>query len=563
MIKPRDLIGSKFYSIWLHIAVFIVLHAGSRLSLLAKNDVSISDFYLPTAMAVVLINWLPPRFVLPALYINAVITSPLWGNSSENWPLWFLFGIPETVGPLLSWLLFRLNGGKCWLPDTRNLITFLVFGIAVPVIVETFLLQSMLLVTHVETPDTFWLYVASNMMSEFTVSFVLTIPCLYFITPWLARHHWIRKDELMTTDFRELNKNELLEIASVFLLLFVLTFILDFKKYWYVYALFSMFFAIRFGFGMAILSNLYIITLIYVFPKFLSVFGQHPIDSIKDSVDVFLGANVLFIFAALTGRLFSDFRNVQYQLLINNEALAKTNNELADANVKLELANKELDRFAYSVSHDLSAPLKTIQGVVNIGRLSKDLVEQKMYLEKIGASAQKLQTFIYEVLDFARNHRQEVHYENISLQELFDEIIGALQNPGTERPCKFVFHLQTHRLCQDRTRLKVILNNLISNAMRFQQSHEEHQPLITIAVRKDVNAVLIDVGDNGEGILPEVEHRMFEMFYRGSIRSQGSGLGLYIARDVAAKLDGSISYVTEFGKGSVFTVTLPVHHCPD
>jgi signal transduction histidine kinase len=83
-----------------------------------------------------------------------------------------------------------------------------------------------------------------------------------------------------------------------------------------------------------------------------------------------------------------------------------------------------------------------------------------------------------------------------------------------------------------------------------------HEAYIKVSSRKQNNAVLINVEDNGEGIRPELQGRIFDMFYRGNENSKGSGLGLYIAKEAAMKIHGNISVRSEYGKGSVFTVEL-------
>ena len=85
-----------------YLVVFVIIHAGSHLSLLARQDLAVSDYYLPTALSIVLIHWLGPRYVLPVVYLNAVCTSYLWGNPIEQWTLWFVFAIPETLFAFLK-----------------------------------------------------------------------------------------------------------------------------------------------------------------------------------------------------------------------------------------------------------------------------------------------------------------------------------------------------------------------------------------------------------------------------------------------------------------------------
>lgn len=101
----------------------------------------------------------------------------------------------------------------------------------------------------------------------------------------------------------------------------------------------------------------------------------------------------------------------------------------------------------------------------------------------------------------------------------------------------------------------MILHNLLANAAIFQKRYAEHHPYIKIVSRKVSDDIVIEVEDNGEGIKREQQHLIFNMFYRGSVHSNGSGLGLYIAKEAAAKINGAIAVKSEYGKGSTFTLS--------
>ena len=123
--------------------------------------------------------------------------------------------------------------------------------------------------------------------------------------------------------------------------------------------------------------------------------------------NTFLGTLLLYVFAAISGRVISDLKIVE--------------EKLHRQNVELKETNQELDRFVYSVSHDLSAPLKSILGLVNISKLSDDPNDHKSYFKKIEASVIKLSVFIKEVLDYSYNKRLVLTLESIQLRELCDE----------------------------------------------------------------------------------------------------------------------------------------------
>jgi two-component system, sensor histidine kinase len=111
-------------------------------------------------------------------------------------------------------------------------------------------------------------------------------------------------------------------------------------------------------------------------------------------------------------------------------------------------------------------------------------------------------------------------------------------------------------ISNDKTRLKIILNNILANAIKYQKKIPGHRPRIKISSKHHRNRIVIDIEDNGEGIHPEIQSKIFNMFFRGNHSSKGSGLGLYIAREAAEKLNGNISVQSEYGKGTVFSLEL-------
>ncbi|MDV3307361.1 MAG: HAMP domain-containing histidine kinase [Cyclobacteriaceae bacterium] len=319
----------------------------------------------------------------------------------------------------------------------------------------------------------------------------------------------------------------------------VLTFLIPFNRFWFIYGLFSLYIALRHGFGGAVITNFFIFLITYIIPALVE--GSAP--ESMDVIYIFLGTTLLFIFAAITGRVISDLRITEQQLSFQN--------------AQLELANKELDRFVYSVSHDLSAPLKSILGLVAVNRLAASPTEAKEAVNKIETSVVRLESLIREILDFSANKRQELSVEPICLKHLCAEILEGLAfMDGYENVRIHVDTEGVNEIHNDRTRLKLILSNLLANAILFQKKTPGHEPYVRIKARRENEFVLISVEDNGEGIKPGLQGKIFNMFYRGTITSKGSGLGLYIAREAAEKISSRIFVESEYGKGSVFTLAV-------
>jgi signal transduction histidine kinase len=307
-----------------------------------------------------------------------------------------------------------------------------------------------------------------------------------------------------------------------------------------------LFVAIRFGFGPALITNFFILMITYIFPKLISGFGKNAVGDYNDVSNIFLGANLLFAFAAILGRLISDMKQSEANLIRKN--------------AELKQANKELDRFVYSVSHDLSAPLKSILGLVNISRLDKNGNSQPDYLNRIEKSVTKLETFITQILDFSKNKRQELVVERIQLKMLCDEILDNLRYAADFKLIEIEFSLEQEQIYQDKTRLKIVVNNFLTNAVKFQKKYKEHKPHLKISSYKTGDNVRIEIEDNGEGIKKEQHDKIFGMFYRGHEDSTGSGLGLYIAKETAETIGGTIFFESEYGKGSVFGIEIKDLH---
>jgi len=231
--------------------------------------------------------------------------------------------------------------------------------------------------------------------------------------------------------------------------------------------------------------------------------------------------------------------------------------EIKEKNQLLEQTNAELDRFVYSVSHDLRAPLNSIQGLINIGDTTEDSVELKQLLGMMKNRVKKLYTFIDEIISFARNTRTEIIRQEVNIQELVKEIFENTQYRDLSADIDFRMRVEEDLLIEtDKGRLGVILNNLVDNAIKY---HRHAHPGKYVAVQtEDLGSeILIKVIDNGQGIPFEAQSKIFDMFFRASENSKGSGLGLYIVKDMVERLRGVINLQSEKGEGTTFSIKLP------
>lgn len=242
-------------------------------------------------------------------------------------------------------------------------------------------------------------------------------------------------------------------------------------------------------------------------------------------------------------------------------------NELTKFNVNLETMvhertkelskrNTELDNFVYSVSHDLRAPIASVLGLINLAKNDKDRAMATVYLDKIHSSALQQDNFIREILDQSRNSRLEVKKDEIQFEELIDETFNQLKFATSTGQAveKIVDVKQASPFYSDRWRLKVILNNIISNSIRYRNGRD---PVIKINVNVTDQMAHFEIEDNGRGIAKEHIKNVYRMFYRATDDGAGSGLGLYIVKETIDKLQGSIAIESEEGKGTTVKLEIP------
>ena len=230
---------------------------------------------------------------------------------------------------------------------------------------------------------------------------------------------------------------------------------------------------------------------------------------------------------------------------------------LRSSNEKLQKINAELDKFVYSVSHDLRAPLASVLGIIDLteAETSDPVVLEHLSLMK--ESILKLDVFIKDILDYSRNARMEVEAAKIDFRQLLEEIIDNLKYTSDGRKVALNTHIEGEvEFFSDKGRISIILNNLISNAIRYHNPEVEN-PFVSVDVRLTGKGALITVRDNGIGIRTENHQRVFDMFFREARAGTGSGLGLYIVKETVEKLKAKLSLRSEPGRGSEFQLLIP------
>jgi len=232
---------------------------------------------------------------------------------------------------------------------------------------------------------------------------------------------------------------------------------------------------------------------------------------------------------------------------------------LLQSNDNLKKSNRELDSFVYSVSHDLRAPLSSMLGVVGLCEMGTLDPFMQKNITLIKTSIRKLDGFIIDILDYSRNSRLEIDHQEIHFSDLLTDVSNNLKFMGTDDQKKVDVRTTVRNgvpFYSDKGRISIILNNLISNSIRYQNP-QAPDPFVEINVNVSESAADILVKDNGIGISEENQVKVFNMFYRVSDKSIGSGLGLYIVKEAVEKLKGVLELRSEIGKGTEFVIRLP------
>jgi two-component system sensor histidine kinase/response regulator len=239
----------------------------------------------------------------------------------------------------------------------------------------------------------------------------------------------------------------------------------------------------------------------------------------------------------------------------NAYELYQTRRELRIKMDELQKTNDELNRFVYSTSHDLRSPLANILGILNVAKLQSPENELNHYFEMIESCVNKMDRFIHKTIEYYKGIRLENVYEELDIKKMFADSIELcnMQNPDIS------FDMQVEQkvpFVNDGFRLSMILNNLISNAVKYQRE-EEKNPRVMLSAKVDAKEARILIEDNGVGIIEDHLNRIFEIFFRSTDFKNGLGIGLYIVKEALTRIGGEISVKSVYGKGTAFTLVIP------
>ncbi len=300
----------------------------------------------------------------------------------------------------------------------------------------------------------------------------------------------------------------------------------------------------------------------------------HPDDvlnarsKMENSADTLQDTSFNFRFIRRDGALCYGFTKWKYELDKNANAIRiygivqdtterkKDKLKLEQQNKELIKTNAELDRFVYSVSHDLRSPLTSVLGLVSIIEDETREDDTLEHIKMIRHSISRLDEFIKNTLSYSRNNRMELVVEKINVKACIKDIIESLHNMKEADSIKFELKInEKEAFYSDIQRFNTIMENLISNAIKYHKKGIEGR-YIKVTAQSNKNNLLLKIEDNGIGIAPVHHLKIFDMFFRLSGKTDGSGIGLYIVKEILNKLQGSIKIESKEGKGTSFDITI-------
>lgn len=264
--------------------------------------------------------------------------------------------------------------------------------------------------------------------------------------------------------------------------------------------------------------------------------------------------NILLISNIFFSLIIIGSVSIYYLLIVNKLKRSKTETEKTNKN--LTIVNTELDKFVYNASHDLRSPISSLKGLIEIMNTENNITQLRAYLALMNQNLDKQDQFIKDIINYSRNKKAIMTITKVSLIQIIEEAISQNQYRQETQRIKINKTLHIDTILSDELKLKTIINNLLTNAIKYSDAEKENR-YITINTYEDSEGNKIIISDNGIGIKPEYQHKIFDMFFVTNNNNKGTGLGLYLVKDAIKTLNGTIEISSKIDIGTKFTINLP------
>lgn len=234
----------------------------------------------------------------------------------------------------------------------------------------------------------------------------------------------------------------------------------------------------------------------------------------------------------------------------------KANRDLREKILELQKANDGLNRFVYSLSHELRAPIASATGILDLVKMEGKMDDSGEYWKLMDACIQKLDYYVSQTVQFYKTARFKVEQEQIHFETLVRSLIDLYRTSNGTKEIGFdVVVDEAHVFYGDVFRIEIVIANLLSNAIKCQRPEEPNKK-ITVRIITAADGAHITVADNGTGMDAAETERIFDPFFKGA-QPGGLGLGLYILREALEKLNGTVTVESRKGEGTVFEIYIP------
>jgi PAS domain S-box-containing protein len=249
-----------------------------------------------------------------------------------------------------------------------------------------------------------------------------------------------------------------------------------------------------------------------------------------------------------------DSQPIEYNGIRGRLVICTDITRMIKTQAEMKAIAEELNTFVYRASHDPRGPLARVLGLANLMRLEKGAGDQ--YVELLLTTARLMDTMLQRLLSVNTLKNYKPNYLPVSLKQMADEIVSVLMETNQVR-LPVINHIDASIVVtSDPKLLHLALESLLDNAIKYRDPSKETSIEVAAQIHRD--CIRISVADNGIGIADEVKPRIFDLFYRGTDLSKGSGLGLYIAQEALKRQNGRID-LKDYGCGrTVFEVALPI-----